>query len=139
MYSEITDESTRYEIFKGHVDFFRQSQKSVLQFESDRVFDQQNSDFVSQNAGYKPSNVQGWPRVRVESQLADRVQVFCRGTTGSEEKSQKLRSPRGSVLMCVIVRTLCLLVSSVTVILSVARAVIHDMLHLMVCQGCDPF
>ena len=31
--------------------------------------------------------------------------------------------------MCVTVRTLCLLVSSVSVILSVARAVIHDMLH----------
>ena len=31
------------------------------------------------------------------------------------------------VLMCVTVRTLCLLVSSVSVILSVARAVIHDM------------
>ena len=41
--------------------------------------------------------------------------------------------------MCVTVRTLCLLVSSVSVILSVARAVIHDMLHLMVHQGCDPF
>ena len=40
--------------------------------------------------------------------------------------------------MCVTVRTLCLLVSSVSVILSVARAVIHDMLHLMVHQGCDP-
>ena len=41
--------------------------------------------------------------------------------------------------MCVTVRTLCLLVSSVLVILSVARAVIHDMLHLMVHEGCDPF
>ena len=41
--------------------------------------------------------------------------------------------------MCVTVRTLCLLVSSVSVILSVARAVIHDMLHLVVHQGCDPF
>ena len=41
--------------------------------------------------------------------------------------------------MCVTVRTLCLLVSSVSVILSVARAVIHYMLHLMVRQGCDPF
>ena len=41
--------------------------------------------------------------------------------------------------MCVTVRTLCLLVSSVSLILSVARAVIHDMLHLTVHQGCDPF
>ena len=41
--------------------------------------------------------------------------------------------------VCVTVRTLSLLVSSVSVILSVARAVIHDMLHLMVHQGCDPF
>ena len=41
--------------------------------------------------------------------------------------------------MCVTVRTLCLLVSSVSIILSVARVVIHDMLHLMVHQGCDPF
>ena len=41
--------------------------------------------------------------------------------------------------MCVTVRTLCLLVSSVSVILSVARAVIHDTLHLMVHQGWDPF
>ena len=41
--------------------------------------------------------------------------------------------------MCVTVRTLCLLVSSVSVILSVARAVIHDMLHQMIHQGCDPF
>ena len=40
--------------------------------------------------------------------------------------------------MCVTVRTLCLLVRSVSVILSVARAVIHDMLHFMVHQGCDP-
>ena len=40
--------------------------------------------------------------------------------------------------MCVTVRTLCLLVSSVSVILSSARAVIHDMLHLMVHQECDP-
>ena len=40
--------------------------------------------------------------------------------------------------MCVTVRTLCLLFSSVSVILSVARAVIHDMLHFMVHQGCDP-
>ena len=64
---------------------------------------------------------------------------FCRDTSESEEKSQKLRSPRGSVLVCVTVRTLCLLVSSVSVILSVARAVIHDMLHLTVHQECDPF
>ena len=41
--------------------------------------------------------------------------------------------------MCVTVRTLCLLVSSVSVILSVGRAVIHDMLHPMVHQGCDSF
>ena len=41
--------------------------------------------------------------------------------------------------MCVIVRTQCLLVKSVPVILNVARAVIQDMLHLMVHQGCDPF
>ena len=41
--------------------------------------------------------------------------------------------------MCVPVRTLCLLVSSVSVILSVARAVMYDMLHLMVHQGFDPF
>ena len=41
--------------------------------------------------------------------------------------------------MCVTVRTLCLLVISVSVILSVARVVIHDMLHLMVHQGRDPF
>ena len=34
--------------------------------------------------------------------------------------------------MRVTVRTLCLLVSSVSAILSVGRAVIHDMLHLMV-------
>ena len=33
--------------------------------------------------------------------------------------------------MCGTVRTLCHLVSSVSVILSYARAVIHDMLHLM--------
>ena len=39
--------------------------------------------------------------------------------------------------MCVTVRTLCLPVSSVPVIMSVARVVIHDMLHLMVHQGCD--
>ena len=38
--------------------------------------------------------------------------------------------------MCVTLRTLCLLFSSVSVILSVARAVIHDMLHFMVHQGC---
>ena len=37
----------------------RQRPKSVLQFESDRVFDQQNSELVSQDAGYKPSNVKG--------------------------------------------------------------------------------
>ena len=41
--------------------------------------------------------------------------------------------------MCVTVRTLCLLVSSDSVILSVARVVIHDMLRLMVHQGRDPF
>ena len=41
--------------------------------------------------------------------------------------------------MCVTVHTLCLLVSSVSLILSVARAVIHDMSHLLVHQGCDPF
>ena len=41
--------------------------------------------------------------------------------------------------MCVTVRTMCLLVSSVSIILSVVRAGIHDMLHLMVRQGCDPF
>ena len=43
------------------------------------------------------------------------------------------------MLMCVTVRTLCLLVSSVSIILCIARAVIHDMLHLKVHQGCDPF
>ena len=73
--------------------------------------------------------------MRVQSQLADRTQVELFVET--QEKSQKLRSPRGSVLLCFTVRTLCLLVSSVLVILSVARAVIHDMLHLMVHQGCD--
>ena len=41
--------------------------------------------------------------------------------------------------MCVTIRTLCLLVSSVPVILSVARVVINGMLHPMVLQGCDPF
>ena len=63
----------------------RQRPKSVLQFESDRVFDQQNSESVSQNAGYKPSNVLGWLRVRVQSELADRTQVVCRDTSGSDE------------------------------------------------------
>ena len=58
VYSEITDESTRYEIFKGHVDFYPANARNLpLQFESDRVFDQQNCELVSQNAGYKPSNV----------------------------------------------------------------------------------
>ena len=47
------------------------------QLESDRVFDQQNSELVSQSAGYKPSNVEGWLRMRVQSQLADRTQVVC--------------------------------------------------------------
>ena len=41
--------------------------------------------------------------------------------------------------MCVTVRALCLLFTSVSGILSVARAVIHDMLYLMVHQRCDPF
>ena len=40
------------------------------------------------------------------------------------------------MFMCATVRTLCLLVSSVSVILSVARAVIHDMLHLMFHAVC---
>ena len=35
----------------------RQRPKSVLQFESDRVFDQHTSEVVSQNAGCKPRNV----------------------------------------------------------------------------------
>ena len=35
----------------------RQRPKSVFQFESYRVFDQQNSELVSQDAGYKHSNV----------------------------------------------------------------------------------
>ena len=57
--------------------------------ESDRVFDQQNSELVSQNAGYKPSNACGVVlRVRVRSQLADRTQVVCRDTSEYEEKSQ---------------------------------------------------
>ena len=42
------------------------------------------------------------------------------------------------LLMCVTSRTLCLLYSSVPVLLSVARAVIHDMSHLTVHQGYDP-
>ena len=43
------------ELFKGHVDFMlrRQRPKSVFHFKSDRVFHQQNSELVSQNAGYK--------------------------------------------------------------------------------------
>ena len=77
--------------------------------------------------------------MRVQSQLADRTQVVCRDTSESEERSPELRSLQGSVLMCVAVRTLCLLVSSVSVILGVARAVIHDMLRLMVHQGCVSF
>ena len=45
--------------------------------------------------------------MKVQSQLVDRTQVeLFRDTNESEEKSQKLRSPRGSVLMCVTVRTL---------------------------------
>ena len=44
-----------------------------------------------------------------------------------------------TMLMCVTVRTMCLIVSSVSVILSVARAAIHDMLHLMVHQDVIPF
>ena len=67
------------------------------------------------------------------------ISVVCKDTRKSEEKSQQLRSHRVGMLMCVTVRTLCLLVSSVSVILSVARAIIHDMSHLMVNQGCDPF
>ena len=81
-----------------------------------------------------------WKVTETLSQYVDRTVIFvCRDTSESEEKSQKLRSPRGSALMCVTVRMLCLLVSSVSVILSVARAAIHDMLHLMVHPGCDPF
>ena len=41
--------------------------------------------------------------------------------------------------MSVTVRTLCLLVSCVTVVVSVARAIIRDTLHLMAHQGCEPF
>ena len=61
VYSEITDECTCYEIFKGSCGLHlpRQRPKSVLQFKSDGVFDQQNSELVSQNAGYKPTNVEG--------------------------------------------------------------------------------
>ena len=78
----------------------RQRPKSEFQFESDRVFDQQNSELVSQIAGYKPSNVQEWLRVRVQSQLADRTQV--EETLADPRRNlKKLRSPRGSVLMCV--------------------------------------
>ena len=58
VYSEITDKSTRYEIFMGHVDFYLANARNLsFSLKSDRVFDQQNSELVSQNAGYKPSNV----------------------------------------------------------------------------------
>ena len=62
-------------------------------------------------------------------------------STGFQTRIQIISSspPTHPPCWCVTVRTLCLLVSSVSVILSVARVVIHDMLHLMVHQGCDPF
>ena len=53
VYKGITDESSRHEIFKGRVDFI--------------------SPPVSQNAGYKPSNVKGWPRVKVTETLSQCV------------------------------------------------------------------
>ena len=64
---------------------------------------------------------------------------LCADVSVSPKKSQKSRSPRGSVFMRVTVRTLCLLVSCVKVVVSVARVVIRDTLHLLVHQGCEPF
>ena len=59
---------------------------------------------------------------------------------GRRERSSNPPLPyHPPMLMCVTIRTLCLLVISVPAILSVTRAVIHDTLLLMVHQGCDPF
>ena len=53
VYSEITFESTRYEIFKGHVGFYPANARNLsFSLKVTETFDQQNSDLVSQNAGF---------------------------------------------------------------------------------------
>ena len=57
VYSEITDESTRNGIFKGHVDFYTANARNLsFSLKVTEFFGLQNSEIVSQNAGYKPSN-----------------------------------------------------------------------------------
>jgi len=59
VYNGITDESTRFEIFKGHVDFIYSTNARNLSFslKVTEFADLQNSEFVSQYTGFKPNNV----------------------------------------------------------------------------------
>merc|ERR1712065_108295 len=57
----ITDESTRFQIFKGHVDFIHttNAQNLTYRLKVNEFADLTTSEFVSQYTGYKPQNVWG--------------------------------------------------------------------------------
>jgi len=86
VYNGITDESTRFEIFKGHVDFIYSTNARNLSFslKVTEFADLQNSEFVSQYTGFKPNNV--WSGLKhlgtheyVGEPLADAVDWTTKG------------------------------------------------------------
>merc|ERR1712227_541260 len=86
VYNGITDESTRFQIFKGHVDFIHttNAQNLTYRLKVNEFADLTTSEFVSQYTGYKPQNV--WSGLKhlgtheyVGEPLADTVDSGCNG------------------------------------------------------------
>ena len=86
IYNGITDESTRFQIFKGHVDFIHTTDAQNLSYrlKVNEFADFTTSEFVSQYTGYKPNNV--WSGLKhlgtheyVGEPLADAVDWTTKG------------------------------------------------------------
>merc|ERR1711991_525744 len=86
VYNGITDESTRFQIFKGHVDFIHTTNAQNLSYrlKVNEFADLTTSEFVSQYTGYKPQNV--WSGLKhlgtheyVGEPLADAVDWTTKG------------------------------------------------------------
>jgi len=86
VYNGITDESARFQIFKGHVDFIHTTNAQNLSYrlKVNEFADLTTSEFVSQYTGYKPNNV--WSGLKhlgtheyVGEPLADAVDWTTKG------------------------------------------------------------
>merc|ERR1712107_514787 len=105
VYNGITDESARFQIFKGHVDFIHTTNAQNLSYrlKVNEFADLTTSEFVSQYTGYKPNNV--WSGLKhlgthgyVGEPLADAVDWTTKGAVTPVKNQSSFQSYSSGVL-----------------------------------------